>query len=304
MILLRKLSIIIAFLLFAGPLNAQDLEPRAISRMPIGANIVVASYGYSNGNILLDNSLQIEDLKASLNNFGVAYVRSFKLFNRLAKFDAVLPVSHAHFSGKVSDIDSSTNRFGIGDPSIRISILLAGTKPLGVTDFMNEELKKFKFGIWTRIRAPLGQYDPDKLLNLGTNRWGFKFGMGGSYTVKKKFIIEVHLNSWVFTENPNFFGGNTFKQKPVIASQLHLTYVVNKNWWLAVSLGISGLGETIQNGEAQDDAERESRFGAAVAYRINNHHSLKLAYTNGLFTRYGADLSSILVAYQFIWFKK
>jgi len=292
------------FLLFAGSLLAQDLEPRAISRMPTGANIVIASYGYSNGSILLDNSLSIKDLNASLNNFAVAYMRSFKLFNRLAKFDAVLPMSHGHFKGLVSEMDSTTNRFGLGDPSLRLAVLLVGTEPLGIKEFANEELKPFKLGVWVRLRMPLGQYDPDKLINLGTNRWAFKFGIGASYTIKRKFIIETHLNTWVFTENKDFYGGNAYKQTLLLAGQLHMTYLINPNIWIAGSIGLSGLGETVMNGESNEDADAELRYGMAMAYRVKKQHTLKLAVTSGLSTRYGADLTTVLIGYQFIWFKK
>ena len=86
--------------------KAQDLEPRSLSNIPIKSNFAVASYGYSEGNILLDNTLPIEDLNASLNSIVFAYARSFKLFNKLAKVDVILPYSIGEFSGKVLDVDS------------------------------------------------------------------------------------------------------------------------------------------------------------------------------------------------------
>jgi hypothetical protein len=67
--------------------------------MPTGGNFAIASYGYSSGNILIDNTLPIEDLNARLNNIVFAYARSFKLFNRLAKFDIVAPYSFGSFTG-------------------------------------------------------------------------------------------------------------------------------------------------------------------------------------------------------------
>ncbi|HDO27363.1 MAG TPA: hypothetical protein ENH02_04520, partial [Bacteroidetes bacterium] len=47
---------------------SQDLEPHLLSALPVKGNFAVVSYGYSSGNILLDNSLPIEDLKSTLNN--------------------------------------------------------------------------------------------------------------------------------------------------------------------------------------------------------------------------------------------
>jgi hypothetical protein len=186
----------------------------------------------------------------------------------------------------------------------RLSIILIGAKPLSLGEFSKQEYKKFKLGAFFRFRAPIGQYDKTKFINLGANRWAFKFGVGGSYTFWKKLTLEAHLNSWLFTKNNKFFNGNTIKQKPLLSVQLHATYVFKPGIWLAVSGGTSGLGETIVNGVEQDDLQRNSRYGAAFAYRINKSHALKIAFTSGVSTRYGADFNTILLSYQFMWFDK
>lgn len=283
---------------------SQDLEPRFLSAIPTGGNFAIASYGYSSGNILLDNTLPIEDLNARLNSVIVGYARSFKLLNKLAKFDVVLPYSFGQYSGVVTDIDSSVYRNGFGDPLLRFSLILIGHKPVGVSEFMQQGDNKFKLGATFRMRLPLGQYDPEKFLNLGANRWGFKLGVAGSYTVKKKLIFEGHLNTWLFTENKAFFNGNTLYQKPLLSAQLHVTYLMNPRLWFAVSFGRSGLGETVINGIEKNNTQNDSRFGVAFAYKVNKHNSLKLAFTSGITTRYGADFTTILLAYQFMWFDK
>jgi len=296
---------VILFVLFlVFETNAQDLEPRSLSAVPTGGNFAIASYGYSSGNILVDNTLPIEDLNASMNNIVFAYARSFKLFNRLAKFDVIAPYSFGSFTGIVSNIDSSTSMNGLADPLARLSIILIGEKPLSLGEFSKQEYKKFKPGAFFRFRAPIGQYDKTKFINLGANRWAFKLGVGGSYAFWKKLILEGHLNSWFFTENSDFFNGNTIRQKPLLSAQLHATFVLKPGVWVAVSAGRSGLGETIVNGIEKDDLQQNSRFGASFAYRIKKQHALKVAFTSGVSTRYGANFTTILLAYQFMWFDK
>ena len=204
----------------------------------------------------------------------------------------------------VSNIDSSTSRTGFGDPLFRLSMVLVGSGPMGVTDFFKQEQKKFNLGAFVRIRPPLGQYDPTKLMNLGANRWATKLGFAGSYTFRKKLILEGHVNSWLFTENKEYFNGNTIKQKPLISVQLHVAYLFTPGIWIAVSGGQGGMGETIVNGVERDNLQNSSRYGAAFAYRISKHSALKIAFTSGLSTRYGADFTSVLLAYQFLWFDK
>jgi len=305
---LRFTKIYIVFLIIAfftsQSLKAQDLEPRSLSVMPTGGNFAVASYGYSKGNIMVDNSLPIENLEAKLNSFVFAYAHSFKLFNKLAKFDIVAPYSFGTFTGIVYDLDSSTSRTGFADPLARLSIVLLGAKPLKISEYANKIEKKFKLGVSFRLRAPLGQYDNTKLINIGANRWAFKTSIAGSYSFTKKIILEGKFSSWFFTENKEFWNGNTIEQKPLISAQLNLTYIFKPGVWAALSFGQSGQGETIVNGVEKDDLQQNSRMGVAFAYRIAKKHAVKIAVTSGVSTRYGANFTTILVAYQFMWFGK
>lgn len=275
-----------------------------MSSVPTGGRFIIASYGHSQGNILLDNSLPLKDLEAKMDNAVLAYAGSFKLFNKLAKFDLIAPYSFAKFKGVVNSIDSSTTRTGFGDPLARLSIILIGNKPVPLSEFAKLTPKKFSLGTYVRMRFPIGQYDNTKFLNLGANRWAAKLGVVGSYAIKRKLVFEMHLLSWFFGENNDFYNGNVTSQKPMLIGQLHASYTFKPGLWLAFSIGRSAFGETSVNGIEQNNKQSNSRIGAACSYRLAKHHSVKLAYTSGFSTRYGADFDTFIVAYQFIWFKK
>lgn len=285
-------------------MKAQDLEPRLLSPIPTGGNFAVASYGHSVGNILLDNTLPIEDLDASINSFILAYARSFKLFNKLGKLDVILPYGLGSYNAIVDGIDTSATRNGFGDPLVRFSMVLAGTGALNQEEFIKHVPDKFNLGASLRLFVPLGQYDPSKLINLGTNRWTFKFTLAGSYTLARKWIFEAHVNPFFFTQNNSFFNGNTLKQKPLLVTQFHISYVFKPGIWLAASFGRSFLGETILNGQEQDNLQNTSRYGLVFACRVSRHSALKLGFTSGITARYGADFTTLLLAYQYLWFDK
>jgi len=295
---------IVHVLLIHKNVQSQDLEPGFLSVMPMGGNFAIASYIYSAGNILLDNTLPIEDLNAKLNNSGIGYVRSFKMFNRLAKFDVVMPFSLGKYNALAEGEEISVTRNGFGDPSFRISLIIIGVKPLKPKEYFKEEPKNFKLGIVFRFKAPIGNYDSEKLLNTGTNRWTFRTGIAGSYTFRKKIVLEGHLNSWFFTENSEFFGENTSKQKALFGSQLHITYIFKPGVWAALSTGRTFGGNTVMNGIEQDVTQNNTRFGLAFGYRLNRNNGLKVAFTNGFITRGGADFTTFVLAYQFMWFDK
>ncbi len=286
------------------PIQAQDLEPRLLSPMPTGGNFAIASYGYSVGNILLDEAAPIDDLNASLNSLVLAYARSFKLFNKLGKVDVIVPYAFGNFDAIVNNVDTSASRHGLGDPMIRLSMILVGTGAMNATDFLNRVPKKFNLGTSIRVRAPLGQYNPEYLVNLGANRWTLKLTLSASYTIRRRLVFEGHLNGGFFSENSNFFNGNSLKQKPLIAAQFHVIYVIKPGIWAAGSIGNALLGETKLNGVEQENLNNTSRYGLAFAFKMSKHSALKLGFTSGITARYGADFTTLALAYQFIWFDK
>ncbi len=299
-----RLFFFLLFVLFArNEILSQDLEPGFLSALPIGTNIGIASYGYSQGEILLDKALPIEDLNSKMSIIALGYFRSFKLFNRLAKFDVIVPYATGDYTGLLEGEGASVSRNGFGDPSVRVSMILIGEDPLKPKDFFKREQRKFSLGVSLRTIIPLGQYDPDKFINLGANRWAMRAALAGSYTIKNKLVLESHISGRFFQENDNFFGGNNLKQEPLWGLQFHATYIFKPGIWLAASIGGVRGGLTQING-VDNPAIDNQRYGLTFAYRLNNKNSLKAIYTNALITSLGAEFNTYLLAYQFMWFDK
>src|SRR5262245_46659909 len=75
----------------AWPTFAQDMEPRAYSKTPVGMNFAVAGYAYSEGGLATDPAVPLEDAHLEIHAALVAYARSFGLFGKSCKADVVLP---------------------------------------------------------------------------------------------------------------------------------------------------------------------------------------------------------------------
>ena len=101
-------------------IKAQDLEPRFLSSVPLKTNFGGLVYGYSDGDILL-NAQQIEGLNAKLNSVAAFYGRSFKIFNKPAKFDIVVPYAFGKLNALVAKVDTTAYRNGLVDPTFRVS---------------------------------------------------------------------------------------------------------------------------------------------------------------------------------------
>ena len=295
--------ILLFFCLNSLTFQAQDLEPRFLSSTPLKTNFGGLVYGYSKGDILL-NAQQIEGLNAKLNSVAVFYGRSFKLFNKPAKFDVAVPYVFGKLNALVSQVDTTANRYGFVDPTLRVSIILIGDKAVSLQEFSKREIKKFKMGASFKIKAPLGRYDETKLINLGANRWGFQLKAAASYQPVKKIILELHVDSWFFTDNTSFSNGSTLGQKPLLTTQLHMAYLFNPKFWISGSIGQIAFGETSINGIEQDNNQKNSRYGFTASYKLNKLGSLKLAVTNGLYIARGANFTTALLGYSFVWFDK
>src|SRR5215470_5619439 len=79
--LLRSLVPLILLSLAAA---AQEMEPRAYSRAPVGTTYVVVLYGYSTGDVLTDSSTPLRDVSVRLNSISVGSGRTFNLAGKQA----------------------------------------------------------------------------------------------------------------------------------------------------------------------------------------------------------------------------
>ena len=283
--------------------KAQELEPRFLSSVPMKTNFSGIVYGFSTGEILL-NFQELEDFTADLNTIGVFYGRSFKLLNKPAKIDAVVPYTFGKLNALLSGVDTTVYKNGFVDPTIRLSMILIGDKALTLKEFAKREKKKFKLGAAFKVKFPIGSYDETKLINFGANRWGFQIKVAASYWLTKKLILEYHADSWFFTKNTSFYNGKTVTQEPLFTTQLHIAYLFNPKFWVSASIGQVAWGETTVDNVEKNNDQENSRYGITASYRIKKLGSLKLAITNGLYTTSGNDFTSFLFGYTFLWFDK
>ena len=77
---------------------------------------------------------------------------------------------------------------GFHDPRFRLSVNFYGAPALSLEEFANYK-QDLLIGASVQISAPFGEYDYDKLVNLGNHRWFLKPDMGiskawGAFTLE------------------------------------------------------------------------------------------------------------------------
>jgi len=279
--------------------TAQEAEPRAYSNTPVGLNFLIAGYLYSEGKLAFDPNLSIADAKFDANTALVAYVRSFEFAGQSAKFDVILPASSFAAQGVVDGLPRERVMSGLGDPRFRVSINLLGAPALSAKDFASYR-QDLIVGASLQVSAPLGQYDNSKLLNLGNNRWSFRPELGIS-KAWGPWTLEVAPSVTIFSDNTDFFGGNTFAQAPIYAVQAHLLYTFQSGIWMAIDGLYFAGGRTTLNGVKSDNEQRNTRAGFTLALPIDRHNSLKFSASTGITTRTGSDFTAAGIAWQYRW---
>jgi hypothetical protein len=289
----------LAILSTASPAGAQDLEPRAYTNTPIGLNFLIAGYVYQAGDVATDPALPLEDAQVDVHTAVLAYARSFSLFGMSAKADVIMPYGWLDGSALVQGQREERIVDGFADPRFRVSVNLYGAPALTLEEFTAWE-QDVIIGVSWQMSAPLGQYDEDRAVNLGSNRWIFKPELG----ISKAFgplILEVAPSVAVFTANDDFFGGKRREQDPIYAIQGHLIYRFGPALWAAVDGTYYGGGRTTVDGEENGDRQSNARVGATLALSVTRNHSVKLYASKAVATRIGGDFDLVGLALQYRW---
>jgi len=288
-----------ALLLFIGISHgyAQDLEPRAYSNAPVGLNFIVAGYAYSAGGVLFDPTVPLDNANIKIHGAVFAYARSIKIGKMSGKVDVVLPYAWLDGTADFQDDQVSRQVNGLGDSRIRMSVNFVGAPALPLSGF-KEYKQNLIIGGSLQVQLPTSQYDPAKLVNIGTNRVTIKPELGISKTLGRLFLEASAGVAW-YTINHDFYNGKTRSQAPIGSLQGHVIYSTRIGVWVALDGNYYWGGKTTVDGVEGDDLQKNSRLGITLALPVNIRNSLKVNYSTGVSTRTGSDFDLVAVAWQF-----
>ena len=280
---------------------AQELEPGAYWPIAAGVNIVTVVNNFNVGDASFDPSLPVEEASADINTTAIAFTRAFSLAGRSANAGMTLPVVSGHLEGLYVGQPVEADRFGFGDPRLKLAMNLYGAPAMAPKEFASYRQGTI-IGVSVTVAPPLGQYDSTKVINLGTNRWSFKPELGYSRTsTSGRWVVEMMAGVWLFTDNTSFVGGRTRKQDPITAVQAHLTFKFTRTMWLAADTNFYRGGRTTIGGTRNLDLQRNSRVGATFSTALSGRHAVRMSVSHGAYTTIGADFTSIAASYSYAW---
>ncbi len=197
--LLVGIALAVIFLSFGSPANAIDDGARAYWKARDGTHVVSTQYlfldmvatdtqTFDPSHFIFPNS------KAEADLFMASYAYHFTLLDRpssvalnllagSADVDVDTNFAPSQFlpTGVTPGASFNQSATGFGDPTVQLDVNLFGTPPLiSTVDLLNYE------PTWTidapvMLAAPIGQYDDDRLINMGLNRFFGRFALPMKY---------------------------------------------------------------------------------------------------------------------------
>jgi Putative MetA-pathway of phenol degradation len=284
--------------------SAQELEPRAYSRSPVGTTFISAVFGNSSGGITFDPSLPITNAHANVYLSALAVGQTFPVLGRQALVTVGLPYAWGRISGQVGEQSGTVRRSGLADSTIRFSMNLHGSPALWPREFAASSRRSLILGTSLTVDAPSGQYASSKLINIGTNRWALKPEVGFSYPVSN-FDLDFYVAAWFFTDNARFFPGSLTKSQDFLPSaQAHISYTFRRSLWCAVDSTWYGNGATHLNDGPPTGRQNSSRVGVTLSLPLVKQQSLKFAYSSGVTERFGSNFRTLSISWQHVWFDR
>ncbi len=296
------LGVLLAALsLWSAATFAHEFAPRAYWPAPKGTNVLVVGYQYSGGDIVADPSLPIAGMESDINLALVSYLRTLSLFGRTTNLQFNLPYTRGSTEGFAEGEFRNRHISAVADASVRLSVNLRGAPTMDADGFQALRAKpRTIVGASLMIQAPTGEYEPDKLINAGTNRWGVKPALGVIWPARPSWLLEFELGAWFYSDNNNFLQ-QTRQQDPILSSEFHLVKRMRPGFWASLDLNYYVGGRTTVDHIERSDLQRNSRIGVTVVFPFKRRHAIRIAISKGIVTESGGDFESFSLNYAYAW---
>ena len=312
----------LAFILsFSGPALAVDDGARAYWKGRDGTNVV--SFQYLNLNMQASDTQQFDpasfiypNADTEANVMIANYARHFTLFNRASSLAI-------NVIGGSADLDVNTNLVppgflppgvmpgdslsqsasGFADPSVQFDVNLYGTSQLKSTvDLVNYE-PILTLDAAVLLAFPVGQYDDDKLVNMGLNRWYGRFALPikyhfGTFAPGYRSSFELIPSFWLFAENDDFVG-QKLENDLLWQIEAHLTHDFTRSFFGSLDLLYRGGFQSEINGVEVGDKLDVGNLGFTLNYQATDNLAIRAGYSSNVFG--DSDLDNSLIRFQIIY---
>jgi hypothetical protein len=317
---LVPLAIILSFF---GTAFAVDDGARAYWKGREGTQAI--SFQYLNLNMQASDTQQFDPTQfiypnadAEANVIAASWARHMTLFRRPSSLTVnliggsvdvdvntgLIPVEFLP-SGMAPGNTFTQSASGIADPTIQLDMNLFGTPRLKSTvDLLNYE-PAFTIDAAVMVGLPIGNYDDDKLVNLGLNRWFGRIALPmkyhfGVFSPGYMNSIEVTPSVWIFTENDEFMG-QKLENDPMWQIEAHLTHDFTPSFFGSIDLLYrAGFQSEIDGLEIGEDLDI-GNLGFTLNYQVTDNLTIRTGFSSNVFGDDDLDNSLIRIQFVYAW---
>jgi len=299
---LLRVCFVLATLSFPRWACAQFVEAHHYDNAPVGLNQIELACAYAHSNASIDTSVIVAGAAFNLNQGTITYTRYFGFLHRVFWAEASVPF--AGLSGSISGTNVHGSVTGAGDSSYALTTLLKGGPVLSIAQFADYK-PTTTVGLSLTITAPTGQYNPNKLLNLGTDRWSFKpeIAISHPFGREQKWQGDLYARAYFFTDNTSYRGTQILRQQPLPGLEGHLSYFVADNVWASLDALYSFRGSTLVDGIDQNNTQKNFALGSEVNVALSPKNSLVFQFAKALVHENAPSIAGFAVKYTYSWGK-
>jgi hypothetical protein len=252
-----------------------DADDYSVGGIPAGTNLGVlyAQYGNYNSGYFDGHKVSGGDLDTYIGVLRYARMVNIGPFTADPQF--ILPFGSEHSS---HDLRVLGNRSGVGDLWLGSTVW-----------FVHDTGTQHYFGLTGGVYFPVGGYDHNKPLNLGSNRWSYLVQTGYiTPLITKKLILEVVADVTLYGNNNDYgISSQTLSQTALAEFQGWLRYCVTPNFDLRIGTAYYDGGETKVSGVSRHDRESTTTFRAGLSWSFAPRRNVVAYYTTDTQKRNG-----------------
>jgi hypothetical protein len=303
----------------SGTALAVDDGARTYWKQRDGTNVV--SFQYLNLNMQASDSQQFDpagfiypNADTEANVMIASWAHHMTLFNRASVFSVNIAAGSVDVDVDTSSIPPgflppgavgtfSQSASGYADPTVQLDVNLFGTSALKSTvDLLNYE------PTWTIDAAvlaalPVGEYDGDKLVNMGLNRWYGRFALPikyhfGAFSPGYMSSFEFTPSVWIFAENDDFLG-QSLENDSLLQLEAHLTKDFTRTFFGSLDLLYRNGFQSEINGVEAGEKVDIGNLGFTLNFQATDNLYLRASYSSNVFG--DDDLDNSLVRLQLVY---
>jgi len=207
--------------------------------------------------------------------------------------------------GKTLGVAFNQSSTGFADPSAQLVVNLFGAPPLKKNFDLIDYEPTLTIDTAVMLALPVGEYDENKLVNLGLNRWYGRIAFPvtyhfGVFSPGYRKSLELIPSVWLFGENDDFMG-QKLENDPMWQLEGHLTNDFTPTFWGSLDvLYRSGFKSEIDGVEIGEDLDI-GNLGFTLNYEVNDNLNIKTGFSSNVFGDNNLDSSMVRIQLVYGW---